>query len=215
MESLASTSRLAFLTVATDSVTRKNWRFAFMPMANTNASAVLVTAATTPLMLAAVSFFSDFILFGFNNNWCYDYFTETYTYQLKLVLERVNDTMLHYDDTLRNEISPQYRSLASRARTGLKQALMKTDLSNSVQDSQVMGMHPTSESELQNDGVLVDFFVHLKEKQDERDLKHKLMKSLEGTNFVLGDSEIIASRFTESLTAEGKTKLMFMVQESY
>ncbi len=123
--------------------------------------------------------------------------------------------MLHYDDTLRNEISPQYRSLASRARTGLKQALMKTDLSNSVQDSQVMGMHPTSESELQNDGVLVDFFVHLKEKQDERDLKHKLMKSLEGTNFVLGDSEITASRFTESLTAEGKTKLMFMVQESY
>ena len=111
--------------------------------------------------------------------------------------------MLHYDDNLRNEISPQYRSLASRARTGLKQALMKTDLSHSVQDSQVMGIHPTSESELQSDGVLVDFFVHLKEKQEENDLKHKLMRSLEGTNFLLGDSEITASRFTDSLQAEG------------
>lgn len=111
--------------------------------------------------------------------------------------------MLHYDDTLRNEISPQYRSLASEARTGLKQALMKTDLSHTIQDSQVMGIHPTSQTEFQNEGVLVDFFVHLKEKQEEEDLKHKLMKSLEGTNFLLGDSEIVASRFTESLQAEG------------
>jgi len=83
--------------------------------------------------------------------------TKTFTYQLKLVLERVNNTMLHYDDNLRNEISPQYRNLASMARSGLTQQLMKTDLSEAVQDSQVMGIHPTSESELQNDGVLVDF----------------------------------------------------------
>ena len=113
--------------------------------------------------------------------------------------------MLHYDDNLRNEISPQYRNLASMARSGLTQQLMKTDLSEAVQDSQVMGIHPTSESELQNDGVLVDFYVHLKEKQEESELKHKLMKSLEGTNFILGDSEITASRFTDSLQAEGNS----------
>ena len=111
--------------------------------------------------------------------------------------------MLHYDDNLRNEISPQYRSLASRARTGLSQQLLKTDLSDSFQDSQVMGIHPTSESELQNEGVLVDFYVHLKEKQEESELKNKLMKSLEGTNFILGESEITAARFSDSLQAEG------------
>ena len=130
-------------------------------------------------------------------------FTETFTYQLKLVLERVNNTMIHYDDNLRNEISPQYRSLASRARSGLSQQLLKTDLSDSFQDSQVMGIHPTSESELQNEGVLVDFYVHLKEKQEESELKNKLMKSLEGTNFILGESEITAARFSDSLQAEG------------
>lgn len=76
------------------------------------------------------------------------------------MLERFNDTMLQYDDTLRNEISPQYRSLASTAGTGLKQALMKTDLSESVQDSQVMAIHPTGS--VQIDGVVVDFFVQVR-----------------------------------------------------
>jgi len=42
----------------------------------------------------------------------------------------------------------------------------------------------------------------LKEKQEESELKNKLMKSLEGTNFILGDGEITASRFTDSLQAE-------------
>ena len=84
--------------------------------------------------------------------------------------------MLHFDNNLKDEISPQYRSLASNARMGLKQALMSTDLSESIQDSQVMGIHPTSESELQSDGVLVDFFVHLTKQQDEDELKNKLIK---------------------------------------
>ena len=83
----------------------------------------------------------------------------TFTYQVKLVLERFNDTMLQYDDNLRNEISPQYRSLASTAGSGLKQALMKTDLSESIQDSQVMAIHPTGS--VQIDGVVVDFFVQV------------------------------------------------------
>ncbi|XP_046643778.1 mucin-17-like isoform X4 [Daphnia pulicaria] len=128
--------------------------------------------------------------------------TKTYTYQLKLVLESINRTMLHFDNNLKDEISPQYRSLASNARMGLKQALMSTDLSESIQDSQVMGIHPTSESELQSDGVLVDFFVHLAKQQDEDELKNKLMKSLERNNYILGDSDIIASRFTDSLQAQ-------------
>lgn len=119
------------------------------------------------------------------------------------MLERFNDKMLQYDDTLRNEISPQYRSLASTAGSGLKQALMKTDLSESVQDSQVMAIHPTGS--VQIEGVVVDFFVQMKEQQDEEELKGKLMKSLEATNFILGDSEIIASRFTDSLQAQGKS----------
>ena len=128
---------------------------------------------------------------------------ETYTYQLKLVLESVNRTMLHFDNNLKDEISPQYRSLASSARQGLKQALMRTDLSEAIQDSHVMGIYPTSESELQSDGILVDFFVHLKKQQDEDELKNKLMKSLEGNNYLLGDSDIVASRFTDSLSAQG------------
>ena len=115
----------------------------------------------------------------------------------------MNSTMLHFDNNLNDQISPQYRSLASNARTGLKQALMRTDLSESVQDSQVMGIHPTSQSELQSDGILVDFFVHLRKQQDEDELKNKLMKSLEGNNYILGDSDIVASRFTDSLSAQG------------
>ena len=111
--------------------------------------------------------------------------------------------MLHFDNNLMDEISPQYRSLASSARAGLRQALMKTDLSASVQDSQVMGIHPTSNSEIQSDGILVDFFVHLKEQQDEDEIKNKLMRSLESNNYLLGESDIIASRFTDSLLAQG------------
>lgn len=129
---------------------------------------------------------------------------ETYTYQLKLVLESKNSTMLHFDNNLMDEISPQYRSLASSARAGLRQALMRTDLSESVQDSQVMGIHPTSKSEIQSDGILVDFFVHLKQQQDEDQIKNMLMKSLESNNYLLGESDIVASRFTDSLLAQGK-----------
>ena len=68
--------------------------------------------------------------------------------------------MLHYDDSLRNEVSHQYRSLATMARSGLKQALMKSELSAAVQDSHVMGLHPSSESR-SGEGVLVDFIVHV------------------------------------------------------
>merc|ERR1712071_635423 len=42
----------------------------------------------------------------------------------------------------------------------------------------------------------------MKEQQDEEELKGKLMRSLEATNFILGDSEITASRFTDSLQAQ-------------
>ena len=121
------------------------------------------------------------------------------------MLASLNDSMLHYDDSLRNQVSPQYRNLASMARTGLKQALMKTDLSASVQDSQVMAIHPTADTanrDFPSDGVVVDFFVQMNEQQDEEQLKSKLYKSLEATNFVLGDSEIVAARFTDSLTAD-------------
>lgn len=112
--------------------------------------------------------------------------------------------MLHYDNTLKDEISPQYRSLVSSARLGLKQALMKTDLSDELQDSHVMAIHPTSESELDSDGVLVDFFVHLKKEQDEDELKNKLVQSLEANNYLLGDSDIVAARFSDRLVAQGK-----------
>lgn len=128
---------------------------------------------------------------------------ETFTYQLQLVLQQYNNTMLHYDNTLKDEISPQYRSLVSSARLGLKQALMKTDLSDELQDSHVMAIHPASESELFGEGVLVDFFVHLKKEQDEDELKSKLVESLEATNYLLGDSDIVAARFTDSLVAQG------------
>lgn len=124
----------------------------------------------------------------------------------------MNRTMLHFDNNLKDEISPQYRNLASNARTGLKQALMKTDLMDLVQDSQVMGIHPTSDSELQNDGILVDFFVHLREQQDEDELKNKLMKSLEGNNYLLGDSDIVAARYTDSLLAQGKFSTIYHEQ---
>ena len=128
---------------------------------------------------------------------------------------------MHFDNNLKDEISPQYRSLASNARMGLKQALMSTDLSESIQDSQVMGIHPTSESELQSDGVLVDFFVHLTKQQDEDELKNKLIKSLERNNYILGESDITAARFTDSLQAQGnyknkliiKTRLTFIKYE--
>lgn len=116
----------------------------------------------------------------------------------------MNRTMLHFDSNLQDEISPQYRSLASNARMGLKQALMSTDLFESIHDSQVMGIHPTGESELQSDGVLVDFFIHLAKEQDENELKSKLVKSLERNNYFLGESDITAARFTDSLQAQGK-----------
>lgn len=124
--------------------------------------------------------------------------------------------MLHFDNNLKDEISPQYRSLASNARMGLKQALMSTDLSESIQDSQVMGIHPTSESELQSDGVLVDFFVHLTKQQDEDELKNKLIKSLERNNYILGESDITAARFTDSLQAQGKiTKINWSLKHGW
>ncbi|KAK4020739.1 hypothetical protein OUZ56_002690 [Daphnia magna] len=139
---------------------------------------------------------------GYSRSDPFESCSKTYTYQLKLVLESMNRTMLHFDSNLKDEISPQYRSLASNARMGLKQALMSTDLSESVQDSQVMGIHPTSESELQSDGVLVDFFIHLAKQQDENELKSKLVKSLERNNYFLGESDITAARFTDSLQAQ-------------
>ena len=46
--------------------------------------------------------------------------------------------------------------------------------------------------------------MQMREQHDENELKSKLMKSLENTNFILGDSEITASRFTDSLQAQGK-----------
>jgi hypothetical protein len=46
----------------------------------------------------------------------------------------------------------------------------------------------------------------LAKQQDEDELKNKLMKSLERNNYILGDSDIIASRFTDSLQAQGKNR---------
>jgi len=43
----------------------------------------------------------------------------------------------------------------------------------------------------------------LDREHSEDQLKNELMKSLEATNFILGDSEIVAARFTDSLQAEG------------
>lgn len=203
MDLSASTNLRPLKMVVVAVAAKKNQRCASTPTANTNVCAVLDTVAPILSKAAAVSH----VQVGFCGSLVVIFScipTETYTYQLKLVLESMNRTMLHFDSNLKDEISPQYRSLASNARMGLKQALMSTDLSESVQDSQVMGIHPTSESELQSDGVLVDFFIHLAKQQDENELKSKLVKSLERNNYFLGESDITAARFTDSLQAQGK-----------
>jgi hypothetical protein len=71
------------------------------------------------------------------------------------VLERFNESQLHFDDL------HQYQNhLHSMAGNGLKQVLMKTDLSSSVQDSQVMEFRPPTNPA---DGVVVDFIVQVKQ----------------------------------------------------
>ncbi|XP_063229943.1 uncharacterized protein LOC134535040 isoform X2 [Bacillus rossius redtenbacheri] len=124
----------------------------------------------------------------------------TYTYNVRLPLERHGRTRLQYDASLGQAGSLKHGRLSEATREGLDRAVMQSDLRDVYRGVAVTGFRPPHH---RGAGVLVDFYVQLSENTDEERLTEMFKKSLRTTNYSLGGTDVFADKkLLDLITAE-------------
>nr|CAD7454453.1 unnamed protein product [Timema tahoe] len=114
----------------------------------------------------------------------------TYTYNMRIPLDRLGKEKLKYQESLEDVSSPHHRQVSEVTREALDRMVMQSDLRDIYHGVEVSGFAPSTKP----DGVMVKFYVQLSDNTDEVRLKDVFKKSLRTSNFSLGGTEVYADR---------------------
>ncbi|VVC43621.1 EGF-like, conserved site,EGF-like calcium-binding domain,SEA domain,EGF-like calcium-binding [Cinara cedri] len=114
----------------------------------------------------------------------------TYTYTMKLVLDRFRKEPIKYSTELENPSSNQYQKLTEATREGLNRMSMQSDLRDIYHGVIVGGYEPAEKSEK----AVVSYIIQLSENAEDSKLWEAIKKSLRVTNYSLGGTEVFAAR---------------------
>ncbi|XP_076544670.1 uncharacterized protein LOC117601274 isoform X1 [Osmia lignaria lignaria] len=128
----------------------------------------------------------------------------TYTYTLRVGLDRIGHEPVSYEASLNDSSSTPYRRLLGPIKDALDRTLMQSDLRDIYRGLEIAGFTP--------DPTKVEFHVQLSDNANETRLKEVLRKYLINSNYSLGGTEVYASKnldvidatdFDECTTEEG------------
>ncbi|XP_076379450.1 uncharacterized protein LOC117222242 isoform X1 [Megalopta genalis] len=128
----------------------------------------------------------------------------TYTYTLRVGLDRIGHEPVNYEFKMNDTTSPTYKRLLGPTKDALDRTLMQSDLRDIYRGLKIAGFTP--------DPTKVEFHVQLSDNANETRLKEVLQKYLIGSNYSLGGTEVYASKnlemidaidFDECITEEG------------
>ncbi|XP_023288060.1 uncharacterized protein LOC105697488 [Orussus abietinus] len=128
----------------------------------------------------------------------------TYTYTLRVGLERIARDPIANEISLNDSTSAAYKRLTGPVKDALDRTLMQSDLRDLYRGLNIAGFNPSP--------ATVDFHLQLSENANETRLKEVLRKYLVSSNFSLGGTEVFASKdldlidardFDECSTEEG------------
>ncbi|XP_076643588.1 uncharacterized protein LOC143353869 [Halictus rubicundus] len=117
----------------------------------------------------------------------------TYTYTLRVGLDRIGHKPVNYDSSMNDTTSPAYRRLLGPTKDALDRTLMQSDLRDIYRGLKIAGFTP--------DPTKVEFHVQLSDNANETRLKEVLQKYLIGSNYSLGGTEVYASKSLEMIDA--------------
>lgn len=115
-----------------------------------------------------------------------DEFPATYTYTLRVGLDRIGHELVAYDAALNDSTSMMYKRLAVPTKDALDRTLMQSDLRDVYRGLKIAGFTP--------EPTKVEFHVQLSDNANETRLKEILRKYLVGSNYSLGGTEVYASK---------------------
>jgi hypothetical protein len=109
----------------------------------------------------------------------------TYTYTLRVGLERIGRDSIAYESGLNDRNSSTFKRLAGSSREALDRTLMQSDLRDVYRGLDIAGFYPNP--------TQVEFHVQLSDNTNDTRLKEVLKKYLVANNFSLGGTEVFAS----------------------
>uniref|UniRef100_A0A2S2R302 Sperm flagellar membrane protein n=1 Tax=Sipha flava TaxID=143950 RepID=A0A2S2R302_9HEMI len=114
----------------------------------------------------------------------------TYTYTMKLVLDKFRKEPIKYSSNLENPGSNQYQQLTEATREGLNRMSMQSDLRDIYHGVIVGGFEPVENGEK----AAVSYIIQLSENAEDTKLWEATKKSLRATNYSLGGTDVFAAR---------------------
>ncbi|KAJ8922919.1 hypothetical protein NQ315_001461, partial [Exocentrus adspersus] len=113
----------------------------------------------------------------------------TYTYNLKVTLDRIGNDPLHYFDDLGDTNSTEFVKFAHATREALDRMVMQSDVRDIFHGVQVhsFGPGPTTK------GIVTRFYLQLSDNIDEIRLEEIFKRYLRSNNYSLGGTDIKAS----------------------
>lgn len=113
-------------------------------------------------------------------------FLATYTYTVRLGLERIGHEFVAHEADFNDSTSTTYKRMAVPTKDALDRTMMQSDLRDVYRGLKIAGFSP--------DPTKVEFHVQLSDNANETRLKEVLRKYLVGSNFSLGGTEVYASK---------------------
>ncbi|EZA62920.1 63 kDa sperm flagellar membrane protein [Ooceraea biroi] len=117
----------------------------------------------------------------------------TYTYTLRVGLDRIGHELVTYEGVLNDSTSAVYKRLAVPTKDALDRTLMQSDLRDVYRGLKIAGFFPNP--------TKVEFHVQLSDNANETRLKEVLRKYLVGSNYSLGGTEVYASKNLDLIEA--------------
>ncbi|XP_017758552.1 PREDICTED: LOW QUALITY PROTEIN: mucin-16 [Eufriesea mexicana] len=117
----------------------------------------------------------------------------TYTYTLRVGLDRIGHEPVVYESSLNDSSSTTFRKLVGPTKDALDRTLMQSDLRDIYRGLNIAGFSP--------DPTKVVFHVQLSDNANETRLKEVLRKYLIASNYSLGGTEVYASKNLEIIEA--------------
>uniref|UniRef100_A0A2H8TQY6 Sperm flagellar membrane protein n=1 Tax=Melanaphis sacchari TaxID=742174 RepID=A0A2H8TQY6_9HEMI len=114
----------------------------------------------------------------------------TYTYTMKLVLDKFRKDPIKYSTQLDDPSSNQYQKLTEATKEGLNRMSMQSDLRDIYHGVIVGGFEPDKNS----DKAVVSYIIQLSENAEDIKLWEATKKSLRATNYSLGGTDVFAAR---------------------
>ncbi|XP_053980859.1 uncharacterized protein LOC128877518 [Hylaeus volcanicus] len=117
----------------------------------------------------------------------------TYTYTLRVGLDRIGNEPIKYEASMNDSTSTVYRRLLGPTKDALDRTLMQSDLRDIYRGLNV--------ARFMSDPTKVEFHVQLSDNANETRLKEVLRKYLVGSNYSLGGTEVYSSKNLDTIEA--------------